>query len=491
MCSWLPPPSRYGEMAGRLGPPHYNLNSGNPLVGNTLHDLNTVDSRNGDLEGITDTDRDPATGDSLDHEEDSNSGGCVPQSYGNSIALQSVSGPETDHSMPLEGDEPPRSPYGVLTLNDVIPIETARARFLQIIIDHFITHHIVPTPESPTETNYNSPNSKEKLKKRIRTRDGQYEGDPRYLLPLTFVANLYETLIHEVNQRLGTVEGSHEKTMGVALEAAGGLYRRLVKRYPKSGGPMTFKRREMASALEARTKFPQLVTGDEKRVRFVVVHGLELVERPTLPPEDSEWFKRLTGRHEAAITPRDYNFFSPRVKHRRTPQHSLSVGSLPAFPEPSTSLPPPLPIRQQVIPQFSSGDSGSMGARSPPLQAQQQQQQQAPLPHQQTHQSHQHPHQVHCPVHILGQSHTSQSQNTPTHGAHTTHASLTPHTAHSQHNPHTPPHVQSPVMHTGGVPVMLSMPPNTPAKYCDECGAQYLRETSKYCSECGAKRLGT
>lgn len=52
---------------------------------------------------------------------------------------------------------------------------------------------------------------------------------------------------------------------------------------------MTFKRREMASALEARTKFPQLVTGDEKRVRFVVVHGLELVERPTLPPEDSEW----------------------------------------------------------------------------------------------------------------------------------------------------------------------------------------------------------
>lgn len=34
-------------------------------------------------------------------------------------------------------------------------------------------------------------------------------------------------------------------------------------------------------------------------------------------------------------------------------------------------------------------------------------------------------------------------------------------------------------------------PPNTPAKYCDECGAQYLRETSKFCSECGAKRLGT
>jgi hypothetical protein len=53
---------------------------------------------------------------------------------------------------------------------------------------------------------------------------------------------------------------------------------------------MTFKRREMASALEARTKFPQLVTGEEKHVRFVVVHGLELVERPNIPPDDAEWY---------------------------------------------------------------------------------------------------------------------------------------------------------------------------------------------------------
>ncbi|KAL3700641.1 hypothetical protein R1sor_018663 [Riccia sorocarpa] len=467
-------------MAGRLGPPHYNLNSGSPLVGNTLHDLNTVDTRNGDLDGIADADRDPPTADSLDHEDDSTSG-----SYGTSLALQTLNGPDTDHSMPLEGTEPPRSPYGVLTIGDVMPIETSRARFLQILIDHFITHHIVPTTESPTETNYGSPNSKEKMKKRIRTRDGQYEGDPNFLLPLTFVANLYETLVHEVNQRLATLEGIHEKTMGVALEAAGGLYRRLVKRYPKSGGPMTFKRREMASALEARTKFPQLVTGDEKRVRFVVVHGLELVERPNLPPDDSEWFKRLTGRQEAAISPRDYNFYSPRVKHRRTPQHQLATVPLPAFTESSTSLPPPLPLRQQ---QFS-GDSGSMGARSPPLQGQQQRLQQAPPPHQQAHQHH---HQAHCPVHILAQSHTAQSQQTPAHTSHPAHPSLPPHAGqHSQQNPHTPPHVQSPVMHSGGVPVMLALPPNTPAKYCDECGAQYLRETSKYCSECGAKRLGT
>ncbi|RVX11611.1 Uncharacterized protein CK203_015906 [Vitis vinifera] len=33
--------------------------------------------------------------------------------------------------------------------------------------------------------------------------------------------------------------------------------------------------------------------------------------------------------------------------------------------------------------------------------------------------------------------------------------------------------------------------PTSPAKFCDECGAPYLRETSKFCSECGGKRFGT
>ena len=43
--------------------------------------------------------------------------------------------------------------------------------------------------------------------------------------------------------------------------------------------------------MEARTRFPHLVLGrDDKRVRFIVVHGLELVERPTtMAPEDAEW----------------------------------------------------------------------------------------------------------------------------------------------------------------------------------------------------------
>lgn len=53
---------------------HYNLNGGS-LVGSTLHDLNTIDSRNPEIDGITDTDRDAPTGDELDNDEDSTSGG--------------------------------------------------------------------------------------------------------------------------------------------------------------------------------------------------------------------------------------------------------------------------------------------------------------------------------------------------------------------------------------------------------------------------------
>ena len=45
----------------------------------------------------------------------------------------------------------------------------------------------------------------------------------------------------------------------------------------------------MASAVEARNRFPDLISGEEKRVRFVVVHGLELVEHPNLSYEDAEW----------------------------------------------------------------------------------------------------------------------------------------------------------------------------------------------------------
>ncbi|CAK9272899.1 unnamed protein product [Sphagnum jensenii] len=398
-------------MAARLAPAgHYNAGT---LAGDALHDLNTVDLRNAHVDAITDADRGVATGDDLENDNDSASAGdCGPHSYAD-IGLEEVDGPNLEQSLPMDNDGS-QSPYGVLTINDVIPIESTRARFLQLIIDNFITYHIIPVPESP-DMNYLDKSKKQK------SRDSQYEGDPRYLLPLTFVANLYETLIREVNLRLATVEGLHEKTFGVALEAAGGLYRRLIKKYPKSGGSMTFKRREMASALEARTKFPQLVTGEEKRVRFVVVHGLELVERPNIPPDDAEWFKRLTGRHDVQVCESDYKYFAARVKHRRAPQHSLS--SLPVL---------------SVIPHSSL-----------------QQQHENLVQHQQ-----------HTPTHVL--QHLQQTKN---------------HTP--QTSPHVSRQLESSAMQNGIMVVQPAGPPKfcdecgmpyirETSKFCSECGTKRL-----------------
>lgn len=57
-----------------------------------------------------------------------------------------------------------------------------------------------------------------------------------------------------------------------------------------SAGPCTFKRRELATSLETRTRFPELVIQEEKRVRFVVVNGLDIVEKPnSMPIDDAEW----------------------------------------------------------------------------------------------------------------------------------------------------------------------------------------------------------
>lgn len=55
-------------------------------------------------------------------------------------------------------------------------------------------------------------------------------------------------------------------------------------------GPCTFKRRELATSLETRTRFPELVIQEEKRVRFVVVNGLDIIEKPNnMPIDDAEW----------------------------------------------------------------------------------------------------------------------------------------------------------------------------------------------------------
>ncbi|EYU30227.1 hypothetical protein MIMGU_mgv1a0120851mg, partial [Erythranthe guttata] len=76
------------------------------------------------------------------------------------------------------------------------------------------------------------------------------------------------------------MSGMREKTIGVALEAAGGLYRKLAKKFPRKGS-CVYKRRELATSFETRSKFPELVIQEEKRVRFVVVNGLSIVEKPT------------------------------------------------------------------------------------------------------------------------------------------------------------------------------------------------------------------
>ena len=120
-------------------------------------------------------------------------------------------------------------------MTDVLPIETARARFLQIIVDNFINEHVIEVEDSP-DVNYG--HGHDKLSKR-KPREVQYEGDPRFVLPLMYVANLYETLVNDVNMRLSSLDGIREKTIGVALEAAGGLYRRLAKKFPRKGVNIT------------------------------------------------------------------------------------------------------------------------------------------------------------------------------------------------------------------------------------------------------------
>lgn len=70
------------SMAGRHVPQVglYNLNSQNTgaqYVASALHDLNTVDSRNGDMESLGDADQDAAAGDSLDNEEDESNSGVI------------------------------------------------------------------------------------------------------------------------------------------------------------------------------------------------------------------------------------------------------------------------------------------------------------------------------------------------------------------------------------------------------------------------------
>ncbi|RRT76747.1 hypothetical protein B296_00005256 [Ensete ventricosum] len=216
---------------------HYSLRPANSFISGSLHDLNTADSNPGEIEGISDVDREPVNEDSLDNDDDES----------NSV----------------------------------------------IIIDHFIDEHVIEAGETSDVGCYQG---NEKVNKR-KQREIQYEGDHRFALPLMYVANLYETLVNDVNVRLASLDGIREKNIGVALETAGGLYRRLAKKFPPKGclhSLLCKRRRELATSLATRTRFPELVVQEEKRVRFVVVNA------------------------------RDYKFYSPRHKYKRGASHSMT-----------------------------------------------------------------------------------------------------------------------------------------------------------------------
>ncbi|EMS62724.1 hypothetical protein TRIUR3_10621 [Triticum urartu] len=229
--------------------------------------------------------------------------------------------------------------------DDVVPIEVARSRFLDIIIDHFIGQNVIEVGEPSL---YDSILASNRINKR-KQQEVQYEGDPRFALPLMYIANLYESLVSDVNARLASLTGSREKTIGVALEAAGGLYRKLTQKFPKKGN-CSFRRRELATSNATKTKFPELVVQEEKRVRFVVINGLVIIERPNnMRMQDAEWFKRLTGRNEVAISSRDYKFYSPRHKYRRTLQPVFDIPGTSVLSEDETS---PLVCSSEFRPPF-------------------------------------------------------------------------------------------------------------------------------------------
>ncbi|XP_020222226.1 uncharacterized protein At2g02148 isoform X2 [Cajanus cajan] len=440
-------------MAARVPVQHYNLNSPSSFIESPLHVLNAVDARTSAIDHIT--------ADDNPNDDSASAVDCINESHRSCLPLHTVEVDEDRAS--LDTNESSRTSYDVLSVEDVSPIESSRARFLQIVVDHFIDDRVIEVPDS--EADYAG---QDKMSKR-RTREIQYEGDPNFALPLMYVANMYESLVSDVNNRLASLNGIREKTIGVALEAAGGLYRRLAKKFPKKG-PCTFKRRELATSMETRTRFPELVIQEEKRVRFVVVNGLRIVEKPNnVPIDDAEWFKKLTGRSEVAISASDYKFYSPRHKYRRGASISLSnIPDIAGYPgaENSTTL------------------ATTQGFRSP------QNQQQTPCKHHLQSLSHQpqfHPvlqnnQTMHQSQHAGPYSHNPQS-GPPSHLPEISHAHQP--ISISQHMTCLQPLAGG---HVGG---RLHMLPTTPAKFCDECGAPYLRETSKFCSECGSKRLGT
>lgn len=384
-------------------------------------------------------------------------------SYTSSLSLHDVS--VDDGQSALDNSSRTSSPFDILTPQDVIPIETARSRFLDLVVESFICEHVTELVEcSSSDCSQVDGKSSKRKQQEVR-----YEGDPRVALPLMYIANLYETLISDVNVRLAALIGFREKTIGLALEASGGLYRKLTQRFPKRGH-CSFKRRELATSHATRTKFPELVVQEEKRVRFVVINGLAIVERPeNMRMEDAEWFKRLTGRSEVAICSRDYKFYSPRHKIRRSPQAAFDI--------PDTSA---------LAEDENSSLVCSSGFRSPnEIQNQHQSTSKRPIEHLENQPF----------LHLFHQTEDDSMQQVqhcaqfpPIHQC-----TSTPHLSDNpqhQQQAYLSQHISCLQVGQGHLGGHMHIIPTSPAKFCDECGSPYLRATSKFCSECGTKRLG-
>lgn len=376
-----------------------------------------------DPEAITDDD-DVRREDSL-VAGDSSSVNCMHGSYTSSLSLHGVR-VDDEHSG-LDSSSRPSSPFDILTPQDVLPIEMARSRFLDLIVDHFVSDHVIEMVDCSGS-------------------DCSHLGD-------------------KSNKR------KQQETIGLALEASGGLYRKLTQKFPKKG-PCSFKRRELATSHSTRTKFPELVVQEEKRVRFVVINGLAIIERPdNMRMADAEWFKRLTGRSEVAICSRDYKFYSPRHKFRRSSQAAFDIPETSALAEDDNS---PLAC--------------SSGFR-PPNEIQNQ--------HQSTSKRHIEHLENQTFLHLFHQAEDDSIQQAqhctqfpPIHQcASAPPLSDNPQQQHQQ-QAYLSQHIsclQVGQSHLGG---RMHIVPTSPAKFCDECGSPYLRATSKFCSECGTKRLG-
>ncbi|KAL9241716.1 hypothetical protein vseg_015794 [Gypsophila vaccaria] len=411
-----------------------------------------------EVDRISGVDRDTVT---LD--EGSNTVDCLDERYKDPMHITNI-GIEDDRSS-LESSGSLIDSCNGLTTKDILPIETARTRFLQVIVDNFISEHVIVKHGAYVDDTFEP--GEDKMNKR-KSGQIQYEGDPRFALPLMYVANLYETLVNEVNLKMASVNGIREKTIGVSLEASGGLYRKLTHKFPKTGS-YSFKRRELATSMETRRRFPELVVQEEKRVRFVVANGLNIVERPTeMPAEDAEWFKRLTGRTEVAITATDYKFYNPRHKVRRA---SLSA---------SPTVSGLLSYNGSSDHEFQSASESPGDQVTPSKQhlvtvAHQPQYQPVILNHHQSLHHNQSATLISC-SHESGQS---------------SHLHNIAHVSHVHESPTLSQSMAS-VDPLAGCHLVgrLNMMPTSPAKFCDECGSSYVRPTSKFCSECGTKRFG-